>query len=101
MGDDAKATESARKPMVLMFAMLWLLTACACMICFAPVIATKRPLSIGGDSDDGLRQLIGGGDDLCIGLEGPLLGDHVYELGGQIDVRAFEGAGLNGAESGR
>jgi hypothetical protein len=26
--------------------MLWLLTACACMICFAPVIATYSPLSI-------------------------------------------------------
>src|ERR1700730_18545705 len=107
----SNATVSARNPMVLRFAMLWLLTACACMICFAPVIATYIPLSmvlsshgpLGSmrDIDDGLRQLIGGGDDLRIGLKCPLRRDHVHQLRRQVDIGAFQGARLNAAESGR
>ena len=31
---------SRRNPVVLTLARLWLLTACACMICLAPVMAT-------------------------------------------------------------
>src|SRR5580698_9280524 len=100
MGSLSKDTASARKPTVLTFAMLWLLTACACMICFAPVIDTYSPLSIGADTDDGLRHLVGRGDDLRIGLEGPLLGDHIHELRGQIYVRTLERAGGNAAEPG-
>src|SRR5258706_15647468 len=100
--------------------MLWLLTACACMICFAPVIATYSPLSMSqflavyrsirssrwllraplmADVDNGLRFLVGRGDDLCIGLKGALRGDHVDQLRGQIHVRAFQRSGLNAAEA--
>src|SRR4029077_21142548 len=102
--------------------MLWLLTACACMICFAPVIATYSPLSMSeipklvyrsirsrrspllallvADVDDGLRLLVGRGNDLRIGLEGALRGDHVDQLRGQIHVGAFQRSGLNAAEAG-
>src|ERR1700736_6933277 len=96
--------------MVLKLAMLWLLTACACMICFAPVIATYSPLSLvqllsdaGSmrDIDDGLGQLIGRGDDLRVGLECPLRGDHIHQLLGEVDVGTFQRTRLNAAESGR
>src|SRR5476651_1581914 len=102
MGSLVKETASARKPVVSTFAMLLLLTACACIICLAPVIATYSPLSIvrsfycGRESmcglDDGLRLLIGRGDDLCIGVERSLGRNHVHQLGGQVDIRAFQRA---------
>jgi len=52
------------------------------------------------DVDDGLRFLIGRRNDLRVGLERPLRGDHVDQLRGQVDIRAFQCAGLNAAEAG-
>src|ERR1700728_2352600 len=110
MGWLVNATASARKPVVFAFAMLWLVTACACMICFAPVIDTYSPLSmiqlpvilrLVRDLDDGLRLLIGRRDDLRVGVEGPLRRDHVDQLRGQVDVGTLEGAGLDAAEARR
>src|SRR5580658_1202778 len=110
MGLLVNSTVSARKPVVFAFAMLLLLTAWACMICLAPVIATYIPLSIVitlaayalvRDLNDGLRFLVGSRDDLRIGVECALRRDHIHQLRGQIHVGAFQRAGLNAAESRR
>ena len=42
------------------------------------------------------EQLVSGGDCLGVGREGPLIGNHIYELTGQIYVTLFQRSGDHG-----
>ena len=45
--------------------------------------------------DEGLQQLVAGGDDLGVGLKTALGGDQVGHFGGEVHVGDFQIAGLN------
>jgi hypothetical protein len=59
---------------------------------------TKRGQLHATQVDDGLQDLVLRLDRLRIGLIDALRGDHVDQLGGQVDVRFLERAGLQHAE---
>ena len=44
------------------------------------------------------RSVVAGGDHPGVGLESSLGGDHLDELLGQIDIRHFNGLGIDGSQ---
>ncbi|KAG1384699.1 hypothetical protein G6F59_017729 [Rhizopus arrhizus] len=60
----------------------------------------SRGSSSSTDVDDGLGDLVLGGDHLRVGLEVALRGDHVDQLLGEVDGGRFQRTGLDLAEVG-
>src|SRR3954464_1753251 len=55
-------------------------------------IMVQLPLGLAVEVDQVLQHLVGGRDDARVGLEATLRGDHVRELGREVDVRHLDGA---------